>query len=95
MRHGLVKLLSLVSLPAALALAVGACTDGDIRKGCENYCKCHAAQHSAESCRASCEKTLGALKKRDRPRAKQVADCLAAKGKRSCDELALCAQGVL
>lgn len=76
-------------LLVALLLVAG-CGDGDIRKGCKNYCKCHRGKRSESACRNHCSKKLHAIKKRDRPQAKQIADCLAAKGKRSCDELAAC-----
>lgn len=91
----MVRALLLCALFGLTAAALPACVDGDIRTGCRRYCRCHRGQKSAQSCRSTCERTLSALKKRDRARARQVADCLAAKGKRPCKELGLCAQGVL
>jgi len=75
-------------------LAMG-CGDGDIRKGCKNYCKCHRGEASDTACRKRCSKRLSALKKRNRPQARQIADCLAAKGERTCSELAACAGSIL
>lgn len=80
-------------LPALLlvtGLALAGCNDGDIRKGCKNYCKCHRGDRSVSACREHCAERLTALKKRDRPRERQIADCLAAKGERKCAELAAC-----
>ena len=77
------------------AASLVSCGDGDIRRGCKNYCKCHAGKLSESACRERCSERLHALKKRDRPRERQIADCLAAKGKRSCDELARCAGDAL
>jgi hypothetical protein len=81
----------LLALGLLLLLLLGACGDGDIRKGCKNYCKCHRGKKSATTCRDRCEERLSALKKRDRALGRQVAECLARKGKRKCDELARCA----
>ena len=88
-------LLALASLALATLTSLASCTDSDIRKGCGRYCKCYRGRQSGEACRSACEKTLTSLKKRDRALARQVADCLSAKGKRPCKELALCAEGVL
>ncbi len=82
----------LALLAAGLLLA---CGDSDIRRGCKNYCKCHRGSRSESACRDRCQDRLTALKKRDRPRERQIADCLAAKGKRSCTELAACAGDAL
>lgn len=76
-------------------LLLAGCGDGDIRKGCKSYCKCHRGKASDSACRNRCSERLGALKKRDRPQAKQIADCLAAKGERTCSELAACAGDAL
>ncbi len=77
------------------SLVVAGCGDGDIRKGCKNYCKCHRGDDSDSACRKRCSKRLTALKKRDRPQARQIADCLASKGERKCSELAACAGSLL
>ena len=85
MRRGLLLL-------GILLLGAGAgCGDGDIRKGCASYCECHAGKRSRAACEDRCRDRLEALRKRDRPRERQIADCLAARGKRTCAELALCA----
>ena len=89
--HGLVVSGLVVS---GLVLSAG-CGDGDIRKGCKNYCRCHRGNASDSACRKRCSERLSALKKRDRPLARQIADCLAAKGERSCKELAACAGDAL
>ncbi len=82
--------------PLVLGIGLAAsCGDGDIRKGCKNYCKCHRGKDSDSACRSRCSERLHALKKRDRPQARQIADCLAAKGERKCSELAACAGSVL
>lgn len=89
------RLLVLLGALALLPTVLGGCTDSDIRKGCGRYCKCHRGKRSQDTCRSECEKSLASLKKRDRTLARQVADCLSAKGERPCKELALCAEGVL
>jgi hypothetical protein len=94
MRHAWHRLLFCLSLLLPL-LSTTACGDGDIRRGCKNYCRCHKGKRSVSACEARCTDKLRALKKRDRPRERQIADCLAAKGKRSCAELAACAHDVL
>jgi len=75
---------------AVILVLLAGCGDGDIRKGCKNYCKCHRGNKSESACRKRCSQTLLAIKKRDRPQAKQIAECLAANGERSCPELAAC-----
>ena len=85
-------------LIAALGLAtllLTGCPDGDIRRGCENWCKCHKGDQSASACYDACSDTLKKLKKRDRPKMRQTAECLAGKGMRHCKEITLCGQGVL
>jgi len=67
------------------------CGDGDIRKGCAAYCECHAGQPGRSACEDRCQARLEAMRKRDRAKERQIADCLAARGKRSCQELARCA----
>jgi hypothetical protein len=89
------RVLTLLALLFLVAVPLVGCADGDIRVGCERYCRCHRGSQSEGACRSDCRDTLTSLKKRDRARARQVADCLAAKGKRPCKELALCASGVL
>ncbi len=85
----------LAPLVLFLGLCLARCGDGDIRKGCKSYCKCHKGEQSLSRCRERCAKKLTALKKHNRPLARQTADCLAAKGERSCDELAACAGDLL
>jgi uncharacterized protein YgiB involved in biofilm formation len=87
--------LFLLLFAAGPGLALTSCGDGDIRKGCKNYCKCHRGNRSVSACRERCDKRLTALKKRDRPRERQIADCLAARGERKCAVLAACAGDVL
>ena len=91
MTPDMVRLLLLVSAFTLLT----ACGDGDIRKGCKAYCKCHRGKRSESECRDHCAGRLRALKKRDRARERQIADCLAAKGERRCAELAACAGDAL
>ena len=59
------------ALLALYAVTLTACGDGDIRKGCRNYCKCHRGKGSKSACEARCAKKLKALKKRDRARERQ------------------------
>jgi hypothetical protein len=73
-----------------LGLLAG-CGDGDIRKGCAAYCECHAGKAGRSACEDRCRDRLRAMRKQDRAKERQVADCLAARGQRSCPELALCA----
>jgi hypothetical protein len=84
-----------LALLCGVALPLAACTDGDIRKGCKNWCRCHHGDQPVSSCRAACEKKLDALRERDRAFERQVAECLAAKGKRSCKQITLCGRGAL
>jgi len=88
------RLLFLVPL-VLVGLAAAGCVDGDIRTGCKRWCHCHHGSQSESSCFDACEDTLKTLKRHDRTRARQVADCLAAKGDRKCGEITLCGQGVL
>jgi hypothetical protein len=94
MMQRLVKRLMLLPLVTGFVLTA-ACLDGDMRKGCTRYCKCHRGARSEAACHARCTARLRALRKRDRARERQIAECLAAKGERSCDELAACAGDAL
>ncbi len=91
-RRLLVPLMTLLFVAGSLLSGslLSGCGDGDIRKGCKNYCKCHRGKRSDSACRKRCSEKLHALKERNRPRARQTADCLAAKGERKCGELAAC-----
>lgn len=88
--HRITSVLFALLFATGLGLASVGCGDGDIRKGCKNYCKCHRGKRSLSDCRRHCAARLTALKKRDRPLERQIADCLAAKGERKCAELAAC-----
>ena len=91
----LIRLAQSVLMLLGLCLCFAGCGDGDISKGCKNYCTCHSGERSRSACEKRCTGKLKALKKRDRPRERQIADCLAAKGERSCKELAGCAGDIL
>ena len=80
-----------ILLAAIFAMGVVGCGNANFRKGCKKYCKCHHGERSVEACREGCYERLSRLEKRDRLSARQIGECLAARGERSCSELAACA----
>lgn len=89
------RLTALALILVTSEVAMQGCLDGDIRRGCKRWCECFHGDQDVSTCRDRCSEHLADLKKKDRPRERQVADCLAAKGTRSCPEIALCGEGVL